>query len=119
MFVLAVGSDQGIYCNYRTGETWQTAWTKIPGGQTKNAVAAIATGGGGISAVITGLDGKFYTSWRDPSSGTWTPWASLDNGTGSSPVTVAGAADSDKTAWVLTGNNKHVYTFIQENLIAE
>jgi len=118
LFVFAVGPEQGVYCNRRTGDTWDASWTRIAGGQTKNAVAAVVNSMGGVTVVITGLDGRLYQSWRDRHEGTWSEWASLDGGAGSTTMAVAGAGDDAKIAWFLAGNNKRVYADVQKYLIA-
>ncbi|BAJ32702.1 hypothetical protein KSE_69440 [Kitasatospora setae KM-6054] len=109
LFVLAVGEDQGVYYNVNTGGAWATAWTKIPGGQTKNAVCTLVNPAGVPSVIITGLDGKLYcASWQDDKNG-WTAWQSLDGGAGSTPVAAAAVDNGKRYAFFLTGNDKHVH----------
>ncbi|MFB7943334.1 hypothetical protein ACFC6L_00290 [Kitasatospora phosalacinea] len=109
LFVLAVGADQGVYYNVNAGGSWAAAWTKIPGGQTRNAVCPLVNPSGVLSLIITGLDGKLYcASWLSDES-SWTAWQSLDGGAGSTPVAPAAVDDGKRYAFFLTGNDKHVY----------
>lgn len=104
-----MGADQGIYVNHKSGGAWQSSWTKIPD-KTNCAVYAVADPLGDVAVTITGLNSKFYVSQRSRDDGTWSAWQSLDGGAGSSPTTIAGVNDTKQFAYVLAGNNKHVYT---------
>lgn len=110
LFVFAVGTDQAVYVNRRVEKVWESSWTKIPNGKTQCGVYAMVDLAGGITVIITGLDGRFHRSQRSSDDDTWSTWESMDGGSGSSPTTIAGAYDSRQSAYVFSGNNKRLYT---------
>ncbi|MFD7733927.1 hypothetical protein ACFV6F_26555 [Kitasatospora phosalacinea] len=109
LFVFAVGEDQGVYYNVNSGGAWGTAWTRIPAGQTRNAVCPLVNLSGELSVIITGLDGKLYCATWQRDRNTWTAWQPLDGGGATTALAVAAVDNGKRYAFFHTGNDKHVY----------